>query len=161
MITKNLILLHSKAKLIYIFRKDTFTKGTKNDFIAFLKDKGVKINRKTRFSNHFHFECNTQKRRCNRIGVFSFRQHVLLQDRYHQQAVVPLTAVGAGAQGDHPVGGGGGGLCPGAQPVAPVGTCPQTVRWDGEGSSRSIQRGFCVLTTPRLTKAAPVKIGAA
>ena len=41
--TKNLILLRSKANLIYIFRKDTFTKGTKDDFIAFLKVKGVKV----------------------------------------------------------------------------------------------------------------------
>ena len=41
--TKNLILLRSKANLIYIFRKDTFTKGTKDDFIAFLKSKGVKV----------------------------------------------------------------------------------------------------------------------
>ncbi len=41
--TKNLVLLRSKANLIYIFRKDTFTKGTKDDFIAFLKTKGVKV----------------------------------------------------------------------------------------------------------------------
>jgi len=41
--TKNLILLRSKANLIYIFRKDTFTKGTKDDFIAFLKVKGFKV----------------------------------------------------------------------------------------------------------------------
>ena len=41
--TKNLILLRSKANLIYIFRKDAFTKGTKDDFISFLKVKGVKV----------------------------------------------------------------------------------------------------------------------
>ena len=41
--TKNLILLRSKANLIYIFRKDTFTKGNKEDFISFLNGKGVKI----------------------------------------------------------------------------------------------------------------------
>ena len=41
--TKNLILLRSKANLIYIFRKDTFTKGDKESFIRFLNNKGVKI----------------------------------------------------------------------------------------------------------------------
>ena len=41
--TKNLILLRSKANLIFIFRKDTFTKGSKDDFIAFLKTKGIKV----------------------------------------------------------------------------------------------------------------------
>ena len=41
--TKNLILLRSKANLIYIFRKDTFTKGNKEDFISFLNGKGIKI----------------------------------------------------------------------------------------------------------------------
>ena len=41
--TKNLILLRSKANLIYIFRKDTFSKGTKDEFIAFLASKGIKV----------------------------------------------------------------------------------------------------------------------
>lgn len=41
--TENLILLLSKANLIYIFRKDTFTKGTKEEFVQFLKNKGIKI----------------------------------------------------------------------------------------------------------------------
>lgn len=41
--TKNLILLRSKANLIYIFRKDTFTKGNKEEFIVFLRGKGFKI----------------------------------------------------------------------------------------------------------------------
>lgn len=40
--TKNLILLRSKANLIYIFRKDTFSKGTRDEFIAFLASKGIK-----------------------------------------------------------------------------------------------------------------------
>lgn len=42
--TKNLILLRSKANLIYIFRKDTFTKGDKESFIRFINSKGIKIN---------------------------------------------------------------------------------------------------------------------
>lgn len=41
--TKNLILLFSDANLIYIFRKDGFTKGTTDEFIAFLKSKGIKV----------------------------------------------------------------------------------------------------------------------
>ena len=41
--TKNLILLRSKANLIYIFRKDTFTKGNNEDFAHFLRSKGIKI----------------------------------------------------------------------------------------------------------------------
>ena len=41
--TKNLILLRTKANLIYIFRKDAFTVGTKNEFIAFLQTKGIRV----------------------------------------------------------------------------------------------------------------------
>ncbi len=41
--TKNLILLHTKANLIYIFRKDTFTVGSYDQFMAFLKSKGIKV----------------------------------------------------------------------------------------------------------------------
>lgn len=41
--TKNLVLLRSKANLIYIFRKDSFEKGSTDEFITFLKTKGVKI----------------------------------------------------------------------------------------------------------------------
>lgn len=41
--TNNLILLRSKANLIYIFRKDTFAKGSKEEFIQFLKSKGIKV----------------------------------------------------------------------------------------------------------------------
>lgn len=40
--TKNLILLYSKANLIYVFRKDTFTKGTKDEFITYLRNMGIK-----------------------------------------------------------------------------------------------------------------------
>lgn len=41
--TKNLILLMTKAKLIVAFRKDSFSVGTKDEFIAFLKSKGIKV----------------------------------------------------------------------------------------------------------------------
>ena len=41
--TKNLILLRSQANLLYIFRKDSFTVGTKEDFISFLKNKGIRV----------------------------------------------------------------------------------------------------------------------
>lgn len=41
--TKNFILFHSKANLLYIFSKDGFTKGTKEEFIEFIKSKGIKI----------------------------------------------------------------------------------------------------------------------
>ena len=41
--TKNLIYLRSEANLVYIFRKDAFTKGNAEDFIKFLKDKGIKV----------------------------------------------------------------------------------------------------------------------
>ncbi len=41
--TKNLILLRSKANLIYIFNKATFDIGTKEEFILFLKTKGIKV----------------------------------------------------------------------------------------------------------------------
>lgn len=41
--TKNLILLHSKANLIYIFAKDAFNIGGKEEFVTFLKTKGIKV----------------------------------------------------------------------------------------------------------------------
>ena len=41
--TKNMILLRSKANLIYIFRKDTFEIGTKEEFVSFLKEKGITV----------------------------------------------------------------------------------------------------------------------
>lgn len=44
--TKNLILLRSEANLVYIFRKDSFTVGNKEDFISFLKNKGIKVSGK-------------------------------------------------------------------------------------------------------------------
>ena len=41
--TKNLILLRSRSNILYIFRKDGFTVGRKEDFIAFLKGRGIKV----------------------------------------------------------------------------------------------------------------------
>ena len=44
--TKNYVVLRSDARLIYSFGKDGFTKGTKDEFIAFLKSKGIKASGK-------------------------------------------------------------------------------------------------------------------
>ena len=44
--TKNYIVLRSDARLLYSFSKDGFTKGTKDEFIAFLKSKGIKVSGK-------------------------------------------------------------------------------------------------------------------
>ena len=41
--TKNLIFLTSEARLIYIFKKDGFEVGTPDEFIAFLKTKGITV----------------------------------------------------------------------------------------------------------------------
>ena len=41
--TKNLIFLQTKANLLYVFLKDGFTLGTAEEFIAFLKSKGVRV----------------------------------------------------------------------------------------------------------------------
>jgi hypothetical protein len=41
--TKNLILLRSKAELIYIMQRDAFSVGTEDAFLMFLRDKGIKI----------------------------------------------------------------------------------------------------------------------
>lgn len=41
--TKNLILLQTQARLLYILRGDAFTKGTKEEFVAFLRSKGIKV----------------------------------------------------------------------------------------------------------------------
>lgn len=41
--TKNLILIRTKARLIYILPKDTFTVGSKDEFIDFLRKKGVVV----------------------------------------------------------------------------------------------------------------------
>lgn len=40
--TKDLIVLQSEAKLLYIFHKDGFTQGSAEEFIAFLKTLGIK-----------------------------------------------------------------------------------------------------------------------
>ncbi len=42
-VTKNYILILSKARLIYILKKDGFTKGSLSEFTAFIKSKGIKI----------------------------------------------------------------------------------------------------------------------
>ncbi len=42
-LTKNYIFLHSKANLIYVFHKDSFTVGSKTAFLQFLQSKGIKI----------------------------------------------------------------------------------------------------------------------
>ena len=39
-VTKNLILLITKAKLLVILRKDSFTKGTYDEWLRFLREKG-------------------------------------------------------------------------------------------------------------------------
>ncbi len=41
--TKNLILLQSDAKLIYVFRKDAFSIGSCDAFVEFLRSKGIKV----------------------------------------------------------------------------------------------------------------------
>jgi hypothetical protein len=41
--TKNLILLRTKANMVWIFRKDSFSVGSKEEFISFLKNKGIKV----------------------------------------------------------------------------------------------------------------------
>ena len=42
-ITKNYVNVFSKAQFIYIFKKDSFTLGNAEDFIEFLKSKGIKV----------------------------------------------------------------------------------------------------------------------
>lgn len=42
--TKSSIILYTEAKLIYIFPKDSFTKGTPEGFISFMQNKGIIIN---------------------------------------------------------------------------------------------------------------------
>ncbi len=44
--TKRYIVLRSDARLIYSFSKDGFTKGTKEDFLAFLRSKNIKVSGK-------------------------------------------------------------------------------------------------------------------
>lgn len=41
--TKNLILLQSDAKLIYVFKKDGFSVGNCDEFLDFLRNKGIKV----------------------------------------------------------------------------------------------------------------------
>lgn len=41
--SQNYIYVISNAKLVYIFKKDSFTLGTPEEFIEFLKSKGIKI----------------------------------------------------------------------------------------------------------------------
>ena len=41
--TQNLIILFSETNLIYILHKDAFTKGSPEEFISFIKAKGIKI----------------------------------------------------------------------------------------------------------------------
>lgn len=41
--TKNTIVLFSHARLLYIFRRDAFTVGDSESFLAFLSEKGLKI----------------------------------------------------------------------------------------------------------------------
>lgn len=42
--TKNLILVCTKAKLVFILHKDTFKDRNKDEFLAFMKSKGIKVN---------------------------------------------------------------------------------------------------------------------
>ena len=42
-LTKGYILLITEAKFMYVMKKDSFTKGECDSFIAFLKEKGIKI----------------------------------------------------------------------------------------------------------------------
>lgn len=41
--TKNLILVCTKAKLVFILHKDTFKDRNKDQFLAFMKSKGIKV----------------------------------------------------------------------------------------------------------------------
>ena len=42
-ITKNLILLHTKARLLLIFHKNNFTVGTQEEFLKYLCKQGLKV----------------------------------------------------------------------------------------------------------------------
>lgn len=41
--TKNLIILISKARLAFVLTRDGFTRGTADEFLKFLRDKGLKV----------------------------------------------------------------------------------------------------------------------
>ena len=43
--TKHLIIVCSDRDMMYVFEKDSFTKGTSGEFITFLKGKGIKVRR--------------------------------------------------------------------------------------------------------------------
>ena len=42
-LTQNYILLHSKANILYTFRKNGFSIGNEEEFLKFLRNKGIKI----------------------------------------------------------------------------------------------------------------------
>jgi len=42
-LTKNLILLHTKARLLLIFDKHNFTVGTQEEFLKYLREHGLKV----------------------------------------------------------------------------------------------------------------------
>lgn len=42
-LTKNYILLHSKANLLYTLSKNGFSVGNEVEFLKFLKNKGIKV----------------------------------------------------------------------------------------------------------------------
>ncbi|MBO7196531.1 MAG: YcxB family protein [Clostridia bacterium] len=44
--TKNYVVVLTKARLMFILKKDSFTKGDADSFIAFLTEKGIKISGK-------------------------------------------------------------------------------------------------------------------
>ena len=46
--TKNLIILRTRANLLYNFKKDSFTVGRAEEFLLFLKSKGIKVKGKLR-----------------------------------------------------------------------------------------------------------------
>ena len=42
-ITKNLILLHTRSRLMLIFHKNNFTVGTQEEFLKYLRENGLKV----------------------------------------------------------------------------------------------------------------------
>ena len=42
-LTQNYILLHSKANILYTFKKEGFSIGGVESFLTFLRNKGIKI----------------------------------------------------------------------------------------------------------------------
>ena len=41
--TKNLIMLHTKSRLVMIFHRDNFTVGTQEEFLNYLRENGLKV----------------------------------------------------------------------------------------------------------------------